>query len=707
MSDKAERHEHLEERIKEVLSQKAPTPEQTEAGGNAQLLHDLSVYHEELEFQNEELRATQIELEAIKERYADLFNHAPYGYLVFDKDHQIQLVNETLAALLGSTPAALTGLALARCIAPESQNSLYFHLRALGESGLPQTTELYLIQQSGQRIPVRVQSQPDYHSGLLYSRMAVMDITQEHAALQALKASEERYRLLIEMADDIVIVCTLNKNGDPAKIMEMNNAACYQIGYTHDELLSMPPAQLMAGNLLNDAQRKELAEKRRSIVEAKLRTRTGEVLEVEIHASRFDWRDQSMLLLVARDISQRLQMEKERRELEQRQLEMQKWQSLGALAGGIAHDFNNLLTAINSELEAVRIHAPNNSPIAHNIQRAQEAVQRGTDLTLQMVAYTGRTSLSMGAIDANQVVQQSVDLIRSCHPETTRFTLTLAPGAPRIHADAGQIQQVIISLLTNAVEAIGSGPGLIAVSTYTQRLDATMLKRSRVEPIPPEGDYLSIEVKDNGAGMDQETLRRLFEPFFSTRFAGRGLGMAAVHGIVRSHHGAIFVDSQVNGGTTICLLVPLSNVEQATVLAANPAATSNPATTPLMDPAKPGSVLIIDDEETLREACADILTAFGYQTHMAASGEEAIRIVGKIGAELDCVLLDLTMPGMNGFEAFTAMRRLQPALKVIVTSGHDAEDVLKKFPSASIAGYLQKPYSMRHLHEELQRIIHG
>lgn len=764
MSENARRRQYLEEQIREVLSHDPPSPENAGKIGHTELLHELSVYHEELEFQNEELRATQIELHAIKERYADLFDHAPYGYLVFDKDYRIQLVNDTLAEMIGSTPRALTGLSLTRCVAPESQDALYFHLQAIDELGAPQTTELLLLQQDGRRFPARVQSLPDYHSGSLYTRMAVMDISKEHAALQALKASEERYRLLIEMADDIVFVCALDDSGDPECVVEMNNAACRQIGYSHDELLQMAPSQLVHGVLLNDEARQELARNRRTILDAQLRTRLGEAIPVEVHASRFDWHARPMLLMVARDISQRLQLEAERREIEQRQLEMQKWQSLGALAGGIAHDFNNLLTAIANELEVIQISASGEASIARHIQRAHGAVKRGTELTLQMLAYTGRTSLNMGATPPNPLIKQSVEMVRSYLPKTIQLQLMLLPTPPNILVDAGQIQQVLISLLTNAVEAIGERPGSIVVSARVHHFDTSMLKSSRVEPIPPEGDYFCIEVKDNGAGMEPETLRRLFDPFFSTHFAGRGLGMAAVHGIVRSHRGAIFVESSVGQGTTICLLLPLAQEKRSASTAAmhatadaqsrrSPSPIATVPSMPVMtkpdsvrvDRATPGSgsvdsgvvdsstvdsdtvdsdtvdsntvdsdtvvsntigsVLIVDDEETLREACSDVLTAFGYRTFVAASGEQAVQMIGKHGAEIDCALLDLTMPGMNGFDAFAAMRSLQPNLQVIVTSGHDAEDVIRDFPPQSVAGYIQKPYSMRQLHEELQRII--
>ncbi len=305
----------IEQRIAEVLQRRTLPSEDFATASHAELLHELSVYHQELEFQNDELRATQIELEAIKNRYADLFDHAPYGYVVIDSDMTIQLANQTLGEMVGLAPKALSGVSLTRFIDPASQDTLYLHLRTVFGEKLPQSTEL-VLGGLGKRVAVRVQSLPDFQSGVIFARMAFIDITREKAALDALRTSETRYRLLSEMADDIVLVCALDQAGALAHIVEANNAASTQLGYEHGRLLGMPLTQVLDSNSLPPDLYSTLKAQRRAIFETRFKPLSEPLIPVEVHASLFERQGQPMALLVARDITQRLQLESERREIE-------------------------------------------------------------------------------------------------------------------------------------------------------------------------------------------------------------------------------------------------------------------------------------------------------------------------------------------------------------------------------------------------------
>ncbi|HAJ37532.1 MAG TPA: hypothetical protein DCL15_17835 [Chloroflexi bacterium] len=707
MSEQSARRTQLERQIAEAL-QGAPRGMDAVDGWTVEaLVHELSAYHEELEFQNQELRYAQAEIEAVKERYADLFHCAPYGYVVLDDDRRIQLVNATLAAMLGVTPESMIGQPITRYIAPDSQDALYLHLRRVGEDGSSHATELLWVG-AGKRFPARVQSQLDHQSGALFLRMAVIDISEARAAQAALQASESRYRLLIEMADDIVLVFSLTPDLTLDRLVEVNHAACQQLGYASDELQRLLLARLANdSDLLPPSARQQLRTVHHALFETTLTTTMGEHLPVEIHASRFIWEQQPMVLYIARDLTERKRLEAQQREMEQRLQEIQKWESLGALAGGVAHDFNNLLAVISNNLELTRLHLGTAATNHRYIDQALAAVRRGAELTQQMLTYTGQASWGRKKIDINAIVAEVAALVRPTLPDSAQLRLELQPGLPLALADALQIQQLLISLLTNAIEAIDAQTGEIVVATFYRLFDQEMLRRTRLDEIPAPGRYLCIQVRDNGVGMDAATLQRLFDPFFTTHFVGRGLGMSAVLGIVRGHHGAIFVDSTLGKGTDVCVVLPPAQVEEDGDKTQGAVAFSDSRMSASGHHATPyaGTVLVVDDEDILRETSRDVLTQFGYRVLDAARGEEAIHLVETHGDIIDCVLLDLSMPGLSGRETCQRLLQIKSDLKIIIVSGYDVEDSMDGFPPGAIAGYCQKPYNLKALHAELQRVI--
>lgn len=701
MSNREQRRTILQQRIAAALRKAPPQPgAYYQTADIDSLVHELSVYHEELEFQNDELRAAQARLQAIQERYADLFERAPVGYIVIDGDYHILLVNDTLSQLLNVTSQTMMGQSLTHFVDPESQDTLYLHLRGIAGETQPRTAEILLTGRTGP-VPVRIESVPDFHSGNLFTRIAVVDITHERDARLALADSQMRYRLMFDMADDIVLVCALDAFGAAAEITDANEAACQVLGYTHQELVGAAPGILTAGApLFLEAKTNQLCKEGRVLFETTLTGRNGTLIPVEIHASSYEWKGRPMVLCIARDISERLRLESDRQEMERRRQEMQKWESLGVLAGGIAHDFNNLLAVIANDLEIMRLRLRDGEPALRNIDRARQAVERGVGLTRQMAAYTGHASLAMQTVDLNDIAGQALTLFNSIVPAHIQVSVDFAPDLPLVWADPIQVQQMIISVLTNAMESFSDNNGEIVVTTSYRMFTGVTLKRSPTEERIPEGRYVCLSVKDNGSGMDTQTLARVFEPFFTTRFAGRGLGMSAVLGILRGHHGAILLDSEVDRGTSVCIILP-------------PAAPAQPAPNPpgvthheeMSPPAPAATLLIVEDEEYLREACQEVFSSYGYTVYVAADGKEAIEQVSAHRDELQCVLLDLSMPGMSGLETYLEVHRLQPELPVVVTSGYDAQDVVGQFPSGAIAAFCQKPYSMKHLRQIVQDVI--
>lgn len=403
-----------------------------------------------------------------------------------------------------------------------------------------------------------------------------------------------------------------------------------------------------------------------------------------------------------RDITERKQIEAERRDMEQRLLHAQKLESLGVLAGGIAHDFNNLLTAILGNLDLAVYELPPSAGARHSIQQAIQASHRAADLARQMLAYSGRGHFALRPMDLNELVRENAQLFRAAIARTVTLHLELAEDLPRIVADAAQVQQVVMNLITNAAEAIGSHPGVVKIITRLVDADAARLGRSRLAEKPPPGRFFSLAVEDTGCGMDATTLERLFDPFFTTKFTGRGLGMSAVLGIVRGHKGAIFVRSEVGRGTSVEVLFP---VPEASLECEALRDVTVGSATPKLEASRFGSILVVDDETPVRNLCLQIVRRLGHRAVGAADGEEALAQLEKQPAGFDCVLLDLTMPRLDGLSTFQEMKRRQADLPIILCSGFGEQDATRQFPSHGLAAFVQKPYRLEDLKDKLEIVL--
>jgi two-component system, cell cycle sensor histidine kinase and response regulator CckA len=399
-----------------------------------------------------------------------------------------------------------------------------------------------------------------------------------------------------------------------------------------------------------------------------------------------------------RDITERRRADAERLHLEHRLLQAQKLESLGVLAGGIAHDFNNLLMAILGNLDIVASEISPISAVRRSVEQAGVAARRAADLTRQMLAFSGRGQFVVTRVDLRQLLADNAPLLHATIAGSVRLTVLPSPGPCLVVADPGQLQQVLVNLVANAAEAVGDGPGEIIVTTGLAHCDVAYLECSRLEEKPGPGDFAYVEVSDTGVGMGKETLDRIFEPFFTTKFLGRGLGMSAVMGIVHSHKGAILVDTAEGRGTTVRVLVPAAG-EEIAVEGEAPRAEAGGEIFQL------GTVLIVDDEAVVRMTCRQYIERLGFRSLAAASGEEAIELYRAHGPSISCVVLDLTMPGMGGVATFHELRRQDPGVAVILSSGYAEEEALRLFADAQPTGFLQKPYRINELRAKLRAAL--
>jgi len=401
---------------------------------------------------------------------------------------------------------------------------------------------------------------------------------------------------------------------------------------------------------------------------------------------------------VDRDITDRMKGAEERLELERRLLHGQKLESLGVLAGGIAHDFNNLLTAIQGNLALAQAGLSPGSPERESIEEALQASYRAADLTREMLAYSGRGRFLIDRLDVNDLVRANAALFRAAISHKVGLALCLATEPVVIEADAGQVQQVIMNLITNASEAIGDQPGRISLTTGAKEFDAAALAANLLAEKATPGRFIFVEVKDDGCGMDQNTRQRLFDPFFTTKFAGRGLGMSAVQGIMRGHKGGIMVDSVPGRGTTIKVLFPEAPVHSpGSVQEPRPHSARMPAVSFRL-------ALVAEDDEPVRRLVLEFFKRLGIAAVSAADGEEALAILGERRDEIDLVLLDLTMPRMDGVTAFHRMKALRPDLPVLLTSGFDEQEALQRFAGEALEGFVQKPFSLSQLTDKIVQL---
>jgi PAS domain S-box-containing protein len=364
----------------------------------------------------------------------------------------------------------------------------------------------------------------------------------------------------------------------------------------------------------------------------------------------------------------------------------QKMESLGILAGGVAHDFNNLLVAILGQTSLALANLPPESPARKHVQKSIKAAQRAADLTLQLLAYSGRGQLKVEPLQLNDLIEENVHLMEATVPKHIELQLSLTRPLPAIEADRGQMQQIIMNLIINGAEAIDDGLGRVTLTTRLQTVTEAEVNDFQSYTNQPVvgGPYVALIVSDNGCGMARETLGSIFDPFFTTKFTGRGLGLAAVLGIVRGHRGGLQITSEIGQGTTFHLIFPVSD--------------SCPEPPPMPRQAGgqrlPQLVLVIDDEEPVREAIGDILELEGIDVITAANGAEGVERYRANASAVNLVILDLSMPGLTGEETFQALRSINPEVKVVLSSGYSEAEVSRRFQDVQIVDFVQKPYDV-------------
>jgi two-component system cell cycle sensor histidine kinase/response regulator CckA len=369
---------------------------------------------------------------------------------------------------------------------------------------------------------------------------------------------------------------------------------------------------------------------------------------------------------------------------ERQLLQAQKLESLGVLG--------------NADLALIDL--PDDSPVREQIEDIVHAARRATELCHYMLDYSGKGHFKIGVVEITDVLREMSPLLGTTMPQGARIDFDFSRNAEPFRADERQIHQILMSLVTNAAEALKNGEGSVVVSTGTTHCDRALLSRGVLPETLPDGRYTYIKVSDTGEGMTPETMERIFDPFFSTKFTGRGLGLAAVLGIVRGHKGAILVDSRPGEGSTFTVYFPTFRAR------AESAADASPANGGEAEPERP-RILVVDDEAITRRVATAMLEKMGYQVTQAEDGRQAVDAIDATDAPYTVVLLDLTMPVMDGVQTYSEIRQRDPDLPVLLTSGFNKPDIDDKIKDDSWVDFIQKPYQSRDLQSRLVGLLPG
>ena len=406
---------------------------------------------------------------------------------------------------------------------------------------------------------------------------------------------------------------------------------------------------------------------------------------------------------LAEDITNRKRLEEERMEMQRKLLHAQKLESLGIMAGGIAHDFNNQLAVVLGNLELAIPDLPHDSKAKAKIMNAIKAAKRSAELSRQMLVYSGSAFYLPKDIHLDEFLNKNSNLMQSSVSKNVTLNFEIGDALPPINGDPDQIQTLVMNILVNASEAIGDQDGEVTLRTGVMYCDDSYLNRSRLEEKPESGQFIFLEVTDTGCGMDALTLHKLCDPFFTTKFTGRGLGMAEVRGTVKSHQGAIMVESEVEKGTSIRVLFPVSKAAQEPSVSFTDVVETVPSAPDTNN--RQRTILLVEDETGVRNLVVRRLDILGYGSIVAVNGEEGVRIFRERMSEIDLVMLDFKMPRMDGVEAFGELILTKPDVKVLLSSEYTEDAVMESFPNQRPAGILHKPYDIDTLKAELERLL--
>ncbi|MBT3232258.1 MAG: PAS domain S-box protein [Calditrichaeota bacterium] len=530
---------------------------------------------------------------------------------------------------------------------------------------------------------------------------SIIDITRRKETEAAFSESERRYRKLVEN-----IPVKLSHYDVKKKKYAYWNTDELWTGMSIDEWNSLSPEKHLSYihpedvPLVRDAIREweKTGQKETLKFEYRIRSKENEYswLESWIYNEFDENKNHISTIQLYWDITERKEVEQQQKKLAARFQEAQKKESLSILAGGIAHDFNNILVGILGNANFALSDISPTSPLRESIIEIEKSAQRAADLTRQMLAYSGKGHFVIEDFSLSKLIEEMIRLVKASISKKAEIELNLDKKLPAINGDITQIRQLVMNLIINASEAIGDETGRIKLKTCVEKFTKNQLRNIHFGEELEPGKYIYMSVEDTGCGMDKNTLNKIFDPFFTTKFTGRGLGLAATLGIVEGHKGAINVISELGKGTKFEIYLPKSISKQVE---------KKEAIHPVLNDDVSGTILVVDDEKLIVNLVSKTLQRSGYKVITAKDGFEAVEKYKSKHKEIDLVIMDLTMPNLNGEEAFEQIKTIDPDSVVIISSGFGESEAEKRFFGRGLSGFIQKPFTPTVLINTVRKIL--
>ncbi len=630
-----------------------------------------------------EQKKAEKKLRENEQRYKISIEYAPYGIVVMDSNNKILLVNRQMEKISGYTREEIPDVQTwFKKVYPDEKyrNFVINKFKKIDPKETPRIKEAVITRKDGQkRICQFVSTFTDQKTRIIF----INDITEHKKAEEALKESEEKYRELVERANDGIIIIQ-------DKLIKFANSYALQMGgYTMEQIINKPFTDYLhpddCNRVIEYYKKRLRGEKVPSVYKASIKHKNGEKIPIEINAGIINYKGRPADFVILRNITERVRAEEERKNLQEQLFQAQKMESIGRLAGGIAHDFNNILTGIMGYAELLKLQFPD---ISTSEGKAADVILRGTeraaDLTRQLLGFARGGKYNPIPLNINDVIKEVIEVSEKIFEKNIDIKFELACDIGVIEADKTQIEQVLTNIIINAKDAMPLG-GKLTFRTENVIIGEDFLRK---HPEFKTGRYVKISITDTGTGMADDVKSHIFEPFFTTkgRDKGTGLGLATVYGIIKNHNGYIDVFSKPGKGTTFTIFLPISDKK---IL--------KKSNDKIMKGS--GTILLVDDEDSVRNVSTKQLESLGYNVITAKDGSEAINIFRKEKDNVDLILLDMIMPVLSGEKTFLELKKIKPEVKVIFISGYGKDSRAISTVKKGAISFIQKPFKLKNLSE--------